>query len=134
MTDATALLGRILLSAIFILGGWAKLLAMSATQGYFGKIGLPVPEAAWAVAVFVELAVGLALLFGLFTRPAALILAVWCVATAFIAHSNLADRAQEINFMKNVAMTGGLLFVVAFGAGAFSVDAMLGRRRVAVAA
>lgn len=122
------LLGRILGSAIFISGGWAKLMAMSATVGYFTKIGLPLPQVAFAVAVAVELGGGLLLLLGLFTRPVAVLLAVFCVATALIAHSNLSDRVQEINFMKNLAMTGGYLAFAVVGAGAFSLDAMLRRR------
>ena len=134
MPDLLMLAGRILLSAIFIMGGWAKLMAPVATQAYFAKTGLPVPEAAWGVAVFVELVVGLALLFGLFTRASGLVLAVWCIATALVAHSDFGDRAMQIQFMKNVAMTGGLLYVAAFGGGAYSLDALLTRRRrVAVA-
>ncbi len=133
MTDAVLLLGRVLLSSIFIWGGWSKLMEMTATQAYFGKIGLPVPEAAWAVAVFVELVVGLALLLGLFTRASALILAVWCIATALVAHTNFADRAMLINFFKNVVIAGGFLYVVVFGAGAFSLDTLLFRNRRLVA-
>ncbi len=129
MTDGLLLLGRILLSSLFLWSGWGKLMAADATQAYFGKLGLPIPELAWAVALFVELAIGLALLFGLFTRAAGLILAAWCIATAVAAHTGFGDRGQEINFMKNVVMAGGMLYVVAFGAGAFSLDALLRRRR-----
>ena len=124
------LLGRVLGSAIFISGGWAKLMAMAATVGYFTKIGLPLPQVAFAVAVAVELGGGLLLLLGLFTRPVAVVLAVFCVATALIAHTNFADRVQEINFMKNLAMAGGYLAFAVAGAGAFSLDAMLRRRTV----
>ena len=125
------LLGRVLGSAIFISGGWAKLMAMAATVGYFTKIGLPLHQVAFAVAVAVELGGGLLLLLGLFTRSVAVMLAVFCVATALIAHTNLADRMQEINFMKNLAMAGGYLAFAVAGAGVFSLDAML-RRRTAV--
>lgn len=134
MTDGLTLLGRVLMSSIFLWSGWGKLMAAEGTQAYFAKLGLPMPEAAWAVAVFAELVVGLALLLGLFTRASGLILAAWCIATAFAAHANFADRAQEINFLKNVVMAGGMLYVVAFGAGAFSLDALIGRRRVVAAA
>ncbi len=129
MTDGLMLLGRILLSTIFIWGGWGKLMAASGTQAYFGKLGLPMPEAAWAAAVFIELVIGLAVLTGLYTRASAVILAVWCIATASVAHTDFAIREQEINFLKNVVMAGGLLYVVAFGGGAFSLDALIGRRR-----
>jgi putative oxidoreductase len=132
--NAVALISRILMCLLFVLGGWGKLTGAAATQAMFAKQGLPMVEAAWALAVCVELGGGLALLIGLFTRPIALILAVWCVITALIAHTNLADRGQEINFFKNMAMTGGLLYVVLFGARAWSVDAWrLGRRRMVAA-
>jgi putative oxidoreductase len=130
MTDATTLLGRLLLSVIFIMGGWGKLMAAAATQAYFAKDGLPMPEAAYAVAVLIELGVGLALLFGLFTRASAIVLAVWCIITALVAHTNFADNNMKIHFMKNVAMAGGLLYVFAFGGGGYSLDALIHRRRV----
>jgi putative oxidoreductase len=131
--NAATLLGRILLSTIFILGGWAKLLAPAGTQAMLAGHHLPMVQAAWVLAVVVELGGGLALLVGLFARPVGLALAIWCVATALIAHTNFADRMQEINFYKNMAMAGGFLYVAAFGAGAWSLDACLSRRRRAVA-
>ncbi|HVC53210.1 MAG TPA: DoxX family protein [Stellaceae bacterium] len=81
------------------------------------------------MAVVVELGGGLALLFGVLTRPTGLVLALWCVATALIAHSNFAQRGQETNFLKNLAMAGGLRYVTAVGAGAWSLDAWRIRRR-----
>jgi len=123
------LLARILMSCIFIHGGWSKLLAASATQAAFGQRGLPVPVLAWLVAVIVELIGGLALLFGLFARATGLVLAIWCVATALVAHTNFADRAQEIQFWKNMAMTGGFLYVFCFGAGIYSLDRLRTRYR-----
>src|ERR1700733_10460388 len=121
--NAAALIGRILMCLLFVLGGWGKLMGAAATQAMFAKQGLPMVEAAWVLAVVVELGGGLAILFGVFTRPVGLVLAAWCVATALIAHTNLADRAQEINFFKNLGLTGGFLYVAAFGAGAWSFDA-----------
>jgi putative oxidoreductase len=132
--NAATLIGRVLLSLLFIIGGWGKMLGPAATQAMFAKQGLPMVEAAWVLAVVVELAGGLAILFGLFTRPVAFVCAVWCVATALIAHTNLAERAQEIQFFKNMGLTGGFLYITAFGAGAWSLDAWLSRRRGAVAA
>ena len=133
MTDGLALLGRLMLSVIFVWGGYGKLLAASATQAYIAKSGLPVPELAWAVAVFVELVVGLALMFGLFTRLSAAVLAVWCIVTALVFHSDLGSREMLIQALKNVGIAGGMLYAVALGGGAYSLDAMLARRRVAVA-
>src|SRR5580693_4055902 len=132
--SAATALGRVLMCLLFVLDGWGKLLGAAATQALFTKLNLPMPEAAWLIAVVVELGGGLLILFGLFTRPVALILAVWCVVTALIAHTNFADRGQEINFLKNMAMAGGFLYVTAFGAGRWSLDAWRSRRRVAMAA
>jgi putative oxidoreductase len=127
--NAAALIGRILICLLFVLGGWGKLMAPAATQAMFAKQGLPLVEAAWVLAVVVELGGGGLILLGLFTRPVAFILAVWCVVTALIAHTNLADRAQEINFFKNMGLTGGFLYIAAFGARAWSLDAWWGRVR-----
>jgi putative oxidoreductase len=132
--NAATLIGRVLLSLLFILGGWGKLLGPAATQAMLAGHNLPMIQAAWVLAVAVELGGGLAILFGLLSRPVGLVLAGWCVATALIAHTNLADRAQEIQFFKNMAMTGGFLYVAAFGAGAWSLDAWLARHRGSVAA
>jgi putative oxidoreductase len=128
------LLGRLLMSVIFILGGVGKLAAPAATIAGFAGHGLPVPEAAYAVAVFVELFGGLALLLGFATPAAAAVLGVWCIATALVAHTNFADRNMMIHFMKNLAMAGGLAYVWVFGAGAYSVDTLRALRRLSVAA
>jgi putative oxidoreductase len=132
MSDILALIGRILLSVLFVWGGWGKLMTAAATQAYIAKSGLPMPEAAYALAVFIELGVGLALVLGLFTRLSGLVLAVWCIVTAIQFHSNFADLNMEIHFLKNVGIAGGMVYVVAFGGGAFSLDALIARRRVVV--
>ncbi len=117
------LIARLLMSVLFIIGGGTKFISASTTQVYFARYGLPFPELAWAIAVVVESGGGLAILFGLFTRPVAVVLAAWCVATALIAHTNFADRNMQIQFMKNLAMAGGFLYVALLGAGAWSLDA-----------
>ena len=66
---------------------------------------------------------GIAILVGFFTRPAAYILALFCVATAFIGHGDFSVAGNDIHFMKNLAMAGGFLMLATFGAGALSVDA-----------
>ena len=114
---------------LFIIGGWGKLMGAAATQAMFAKQGLPMVEAAWVLAVVVELGGGVLILFGLFTRLVGFILAAWCIATALIAHTNLAERAQEIQFFKNMGLAGGFLFLATLGAGAWSLDAWRARRR-----
>ena len=124
MSNSVVILaGRILMSIIFLLSGFAKITSLAGTAGYFASQGLPVPMVTAVIVSLVELGGGLAILLGVFTRPAAVLLAVFCVATAFIAHANFADQMQLINFQKNLAMAGGFLILAAFGPGALSIDA-----------
>jgi putative oxidoreductase len=115
---------RLLMAQIFILSGWSKIAAYGSTQQYFAKLGIP--GAVVPLAILIELGGGLALLFGIKTRWVAAVLALFTVATALVAHSNFADQMQMINFMKNLAMAGGLLLFVKHGAGSPSIDANLG--------
>jgi putative oxidoreductase len=128
MTNGTLLLGRILMSAIFILAGVAKIGAPAATQSMMAKYGLPMPMLAYLVTVVVEFGGGLALLLGVATRPVAVLLGLWCIATGLVAHTHFGDPNMRAHFMKNVAMAGGFAYVWAFGAGAYSLDAWLNRR------
>ncbi|HSS71723.1 MAG TPA: DoxX family protein [Casimicrobiaceae bacterium] len=124
------LVGRALLSAIFLLSVIGKLQAPAATIGYIASVGMPAPPVAYALAVLIELVGGLALLVGFRTRIAAGALALYSLAAAVGFHSNFADLNQFIHFLKNVAIAGGMLQVVAFGAGAWSLDAYrLGKGR-----
>jgi len=120
--------GRVLLGTIFLLSGVSKLAAPAGTIGYIASAGLPFPEGAYAAAVFVEIVLASALIVGYQTRLVAAAIAVFSLATAFGFHFNLADQNQFIHFFKNVAIAGGLLQVVAFGAGSLSVDARLARK------
>jgi putative oxidoreductase len=115
--------GRALLSAIFLASVVGKLQAPAGTIAYIASAGLPFPSLAYALAIVIELAGGLSLLVGFRARIAAGALAIFSLATAVGFHANFADLDQFIHFFKNVAITGGLLQVVAFGAGTFSLDA-----------
>jgi putative oxidoreductase len=121
--SVASLLGRVLLSAIYLLSGLSKLTAPAATIGYIASAGLPFAPLGLAVAVAVEVLGGAALIVGYRTRIVAAVMAVFTVATALAFHNNLADQGQFVHFFKNIAMTGGLLQVVAFGAGRFGLDA-----------
>jgi putative oxidoreductase len=120
--DWVALAGRVLMSAIFISAGYGKAMAPTATMAYLGSQHLPMVGAAYALTVAVELGGGVLFLLGFKARITALVLAVWCIATAFVAHYHPEVREQMINFMKNVCMAGGFLQVVAYGAGRLSLD------------
>jgi len=119
------LVGRILLSHIFILSGVTKITGYAGTQQYMESMG--VPGILLPLVILVELGAGLALLVGWQTRIAAWILAAFTVVSAVIFHTNFADQMQMINFMKNLSITGGLLFVAAYGAGELSVDRRLAK-------
>jgi putative oxidoreductase len=95
---------------------------------------LPVPPLAFAVAVLVELGGGLLLVAGYQVRPVAAALALFCLVTARSFHGNFADQNQMIHFLKNVMMAGGLIQIVAFGAGALSLDSRFGAAAKAVTA
>ena len=120
-------LGRVLLAVLFVMSGIGKLTDPAGTIGYIQSAGLPLPNIAYGVALTVELLGGILLIVGYRTRLVALILAVFTVAAAIGFHNHFADQNQMIHFMKNIAITGGLLQVVAFGAGAFSLDSRLAK-------
>lgn len=125
ITTTVPAVGRALISTLFILSGFSKLAAPAMTIGYIQSVGLPLPSIAFALAAFIELVGGIALLLGYRTRMVASVLVVFALATAVFFHHNLGDQNQLIHFFKNIAIAGGLLHVVAFGGGRFSLD---GRR------
>lgn len=118
-------IGRVMISPLFLLSGLSKLAAPAVTIGYIQSVGLPLPSVAFALSAFVEVVGGVMLLLGFRTRIVASILFLFALATAVFFHRNLGDQNQLIHFLKNVAIAGGLLHVVAFGGGRMSLD---GRR------
>ncbi|HSN17344.1 MAG TPA: DoxX family protein [Gammaproteobacteria bacterium] len=120
MRDKILLVARVLLAFIFIMSGWNKLTHYDYMQGFMVSVGVP----GWSMPILIlwELGGGLLLLLGAFTRPVAWTLAAFSVVSALIAHRNFADPNQMIHFMKNLAMTGGYLYVACTGAGAISLD------------
>ena len=131
--DLVPAIARVLLSVPFIWAGYLKVVAAATYQAYFAHLGLPLPMAAWGVAIVIEIGGGLALLLGLQARVVGGVLAAWCIATALVAHTNFADPDMQIHFMKNVAMAGGFLYVAAFGAGShYTIQQAFGGRRHAI--
>lgn len=126
MDKSLNIAARLLMAQIFIISGFGKITGYSATAGYFSSLGIPMASVALPLVILVEFGGGLALLFGFKTRWAAAILALFAVATALIAHTNFGDRMQMIHFMKNLAIAGGLLLFVKYGAGQPSIDAKTG--------
>ena len=123
-----ALAARVLLALLFVPAGLSKITGFAGTVGYISSVGLPLPTVAAALAAVVEIAGGLALLFGFGTRLAALALAGFTLVASFFFHAYWAapaDQAfmQQLLFFKNIAVTGGLLALAAHGAGGWSLDA-----------
>ena len=115
-------IGRILIGLPFAMSGLGKLAAYGKTTAMIAAAGLPFPPLAFVAAVAVELGGGLLLVLGYHVRPIALALAVFSVVAAVSFHSNFADQNQMIHFLKDVMLAGGLLQIVAFGAGAISLE------------
>ena len=114
--------GRLLIGLPFAMSGLGKLAAIGPTTEMIRASGLPLPPVALALAVIVELGGGFLLVAGFRTRIVATALVLFSLATAVSFHRNFADQNQMIHFFKNVMIAGGLLQIVAFGAGAFSID------------
>lgn len=114
--------GRILLSLLFLMAGLGKIGDMAGTQGYMTAMGVPAAGVLLPLVIALEVGGALALIVGWQTRFAAFLLAGFSLLSALIFHHNFADQMQMILFLKNVSIAGGLLMVVAHGAGAFSID------------
>ena len=123
---AGAWLGRLLLAAIFLHEAWAKLTAYDAAVGYMQAFGLP----GWLLpfAIAVELVGGILVIAGLYTRVAALALALFCVAPAVLFHNKFGNRNELLHFEKDLAIAGGFLVLAARGGGAWALDALRSRR------
>lgn len=115
-----AVVGRVLIAAIFVVAGWGKIGAYAGTQAYMASKG--VPGALLPLVIALELGGGALIVAGLWTRAAAIALAGFSVLAAAIFHANFADPMQQVMFLKNLAIAGGFLLLAANGAGAWSVD------------
>jgi putative oxidoreductase len=133
-TNIIALVGRILLGFLFVQGGYNKLFGGTAgTVATMTSHGIPFPNILVWGAIVVELGIGLCLMAGLLARWAALALAAYTLTLGFIFHAYWAAPAAEarfdrIIFFNHLSIIGGMLIVVAFGAGCLSLDAWMRRR------
>jgi putative oxidoreductase len=127
VVEAAALVGRLLLAAIFLHEAWSKLTGYAGALAYMEVYGLP--GQLLPLAIGTELGCGLLIVLGFYTRAAALILAGFCVATAVLFHINLGDRNQLLHFEKDLAIAGAFLVLFAHGSAVWSLDALLKRKR-----
>ena len=121
MNSLAALAGRILIALIFIDSGVRKFVYYSGTLGYMTKAGLPFPKALLVISGVIEIGCALALITGWRARSAAILLVIWMVPVTLIFHNPAAGGEAMIHFMKNVAITGGLLMVFAAGPGSLGL-------------
>jgi putative oxidoreductase len=112
-------LGRVLLALMFIQAGIGKIFGYEATQGFMESKG--VPGMLLPLVILVEAGGGLGVLFGLFTRLWAILLAGFCVLAGLIFHWP-GDPDQMINFLKNLTIAGGFLVLAGAGPGALALD------------
>jgi putative oxidoreductase len=131
--DITTLAGRILIAVIFLISGFFKVGGYAQLVGYATALHLPMPGVAIAAAAAVELACGLAILAGFKTRFVAWLLFLYLIPVTYVFHNFWAVQGQEqqtqmVNFLKNVAIMGGLLVLSVNGAGAYSADAKLAKK------
>ena len=120
MTNLIDFLGRIFISALFLLSAYNKIFSINGTMGWMEGFGLPGLLLYPTIAL--EIILPFFIIIGYQAKLSAGLLAIFCIATAFIFHYDFADQIQTIAFLKNVGLAGGFLFIVANGTKEWSVD------------
>jgi putative oxidoreductase len=123
------LIGRILLVLIFLQSGIGKITNFQGTAGYMAKFGMPYTNFFLIGAIFIELFGSVTVITGYFARLGAFLLVIFLIPTTLIFHTNFSDPNQQIHFIKNVSMFGGLLVLLMVGAGRFSLDYLLREKK-----
>ncbi len=121
------LIGRILVSAIFLQSGFSKIGGFAGTAGYMASRGVPMPEVLLAITIVAELGAGLFIVSGWKARLGALVLLLWMIPVTLLFHNFWAyppeqQMIQQIMFMKNLALMGAMLLLMAHGPGPLSLD------------
>lgn len=125
MRDTALLIGRILLSQIFVIAAWGKITGYAGTAHYMAAYG--VPTFLLPLVILLEMGCGIALLIGWKTRWAALALGIYSVIAAIIFHHQTANQMQQIMLMSDLAFAGGLFVIAAVDSGKLSLDGLGGR-------
>ncbi len=112
--------GRVLIALMFVISGLTKAFSYGGTAAFMESAG--VPGVLLPLVILTEFVGGLAVIVGYKTRTAAFLLAGFSALSALFFHADFGDQTQMTTFMKNFAIAGGFLFLVAFGAGAYSID------------
>lgn len=121
--SSTLTVARVLIALLFIVAGIEKIANFSGTVAAVTSTGYPIPVVLAVIAIILELGGGILLLLGTCTAVATLSLIVFTAAATIMFHLNLSDQMQQIAFLKNISIIGGLLAVFAMGPGAFALKA-----------
>jgi putative oxidoreductase len=129
ISNVVVLAARLFLAPLFLIFGWRKLTDYSGTVSQMVRDGLPMPILATAIAIFMELPVAFAVAIGAFTRPSAVLMALYTLGTSLIEHRYWtvkgADRLDSMEaFYKNLSIMGGFLLLYITGAGKYSIDVL----------
>ena len=122
LTNLFSLASRLFLAFIFVMAGWGKLNGIDGTAGFMASSGIPLANVLVYLVILTELGGGILIAIGYQTRIIAFLMAGFTILSALVFHFNFGDQMQMINFMKNIAIAGGFLSLVANGAGAWSLD------------
>ena len=120
MTNLIDLIGRFLISALFLLSAYNKIFSIDGTMSWMEGFG--VPGVLLYPTIALEIILPLLIIIGYQARFSAGLLAIFCIATAFIFHFDFADQMQTIAFLKNIGLAGGFLFIVANGTKNWAVN------------
>jgi len=129
INDELILAARLLLATLFLIFGVRKLRDYSGTVDQMVQFGLPTPVLATVVSIFMELPVAFAIAVGAFTRPLALLMALYALGTALIGHRYWTVKDATYvdsldGFYKDLSIMGGFLLLYMTGAGKYSIDAL----------
>jgi putative oxidoreductase len=131
VNDEVILAARLLLATLFLIFGWRKLRDYSGTVSQIAQLGAPMPELAAVISIVMELPVAFAVAVGAFTRPAALLMALYTLGTALIGHRYWTVKAADYvdsmdGFYKDLSIMGGFLLLYIAGPGKYSINALFG--------
>ena len=121
----TTLAARICLCLIFLKAGISHILGFSGTAQMMGQQGLPIPSILLIATIIFQLLGGLSLLLGYQVRLGSILLILFLIPASLVFHNPLIDPSEINGFLKNIGLIGGLLMVIAAGAGALSLDATI---------
>ena len=120
MANLIDLIGRILISALFLLSAYNKIFSIDGTMSWMEGFG--VPGVLLYPTIALEIILPLLIIIGYQARFSAGLLAIFCIATAFIFHFDFVDQMQTVAFLKNIGLAGGFLFIVANGTKDWSIS------------